>query len=344
MTLQGSTSSYATFKSNAFTDPATAFAAVETVSAGRDFKACADNFKLVTSASVVANTAPPAAPTGLTALKGNQGWNSIELKWAKSAAKYSVYRGTAPGGEGETPIANDVVVPTFTDTNLSDGPPYYYKVRASNPNGSSASGGSCVVNPLYRDRTAYPSYSLNWNTSTDLRQATGVFPHSALVGRALATTQDGVFLTDDSGHAQIAPCPGEHGQGGPGDRRRFSSDQPRHVLSREQDQGHLGHDRPREDVPANWLEGEEYLASDTVTSLIVYPGDSSHQTLLAVHGDSAAGLSRSRDSGQTWDVVNTDNHFRRVFGAEGNSSQLYLFRFCYQGARYRERLHLPHGG
>jgi hypothetical protein len=66
------------------------------------------------------------------------------------------------------------------------------------------------------------------------------------------------------------------------------------------------------------------MASDTVTSLIVYTGDPSHQTLLAVHGEAAPGLSRSRDGGATWDVVTTDYCFDRLLGGDGAMGEFYL--------------------
>jgi len=46
------------------------------------------------------------------------------------------------------------------------------------------------------------------------------------------------------------------------------------------------------------------LAADAAQDILVYPADPFHHTLLAVHGSEAEGLSRSRDGGRTWDVLN----------------------------------------
>jgi len=325
VTLQGSTSDYSALKTAAFTDPATAYAAVQAVSSARDNPACVDNFKITTTTSVSANTTPPAAPTGLTAIKGREGWNSVELQWAKSSAKYNVYRGTTAGGEGDTPLASNLNEATFTDKDLAEGT-YYYKVKAINPNGGSDSNEAsfAVVNPLYRDRTAYPSFSLNWNVSTDLAQVTGIFPHPTLTQRAIVATQTGVLLTNDAGRTWNALPQATADNVGPIADVAFHPIAPDtfYLASRTkgvwftQDQG-----KTFSQVGSK----AKGMASDTVVSLIVYPGDSSHQTLLAVHGDAAVGLSRSRDGGQTWDVVNTDNHFQRIFGGDGHMTQLYLF-------------------
>jgi hypothetical protein len=57
--------------------------------------------------------------------------SSITITWAASAgaASYNIYRGTAAGGEGTTPIASTTRT-TFTDTHLSSTPIYFYQVTA----------------------------------------------------------------------------------------------------------------------------------------------------------------------------------------------------------------------
>ncbi|MDQ2873435.1 MAG: discoidin domain-containing protein [Actinomycetota bacterium] len=80
-------------------------------------------------------TAPPT-PTGLVATAGN---GSVALTWAASAGatSYSIYRGTASGAEGTTPVGT-ATSGSFTDTGLTNGTTYYYTVTASNSAGSSA--------------------------------------------------------------------------------------------------------------------------------------------------------------------------------------------------------------
>ena len=82
-----------------------------------------------------ATTAPPA-PTGLAANPAN---SEIDLTWNPSAGatSYSVYRGTAPGGEGATPVGT-TTTDSFADTGLANGTGYYYTVAASNAAGTSA--------------------------------------------------------------------------------------------------------------------------------------------------------------------------------------------------------------
>jgi fibronectin type 3 domain-containing protein len=82
-----------------------------------------------------ATTAPPA-PGGLSANPAN---SEIDLTWNPSAGatSYSVYRGTAPGAEGATPVGT-TTTNSFSDTGLTNGTGYYYTVAASNAAGTSA--------------------------------------------------------------------------------------------------------------------------------------------------------------------------------------------------------------
>ena len=57
-----------------------------------------------------------------------------------TAVSYNIYRGTAPGGEGNVPFANDPfdVSLGFTDTGLTNGKSYYYRIASVNATGTSA--------------------------------------------------------------------------------------------------------------------------------------------------------------------------------------------------------------
>jgi hypothetical protein len=74
----------------------------------------------------------PAAPTSLVATGSN---GSILLKWnaSSNAVSYNVYRGTTAGRESAVPIAIGVLAPTYTDTTVTPGIPYYYFVTANTP-------------------------------------------------------------------------------------------------------------------------------------------------------------------------------------------------------------------
>ncbi len=80
-------------------------------------------------------TVPPT-PAGLVATAGN---GSVALSWTASAGatSYSVYRGTAAGGESSTAVGTSTTT-SFTDSGLTNGTTYYYTITASNSAGTSA--------------------------------------------------------------------------------------------------------------------------------------------------------------------------------------------------------------
>jgi fibronectin type 3 domain-containing protein len=90
------------------------------------------------------STIPPA-PTGLMASAGN---GSVGLTWNAStgATSYSIYRGTAPGAEGTTPVGTSTST-NFTDSGLTNGTAYYYKVTASNSAGTSPNSNEATATP-----------------------------------------------------------------------------------------------------------------------------------------------------------------------------------------------------
>src|SRR5579872_4215163 len=95
-----------------------------------------------TSNTASATTQAPAAtapqpPTGLAATSGN---SQVSLSWTAPSSNggstitgYNIYRGTAAGGEGTTPIGTvSGSALSYTDTGLTNGQTYYYKVTAVN--------------------------------------------------------------------------------------------------------------------------------------------------------------------------------------------------------------------
>jgi fibronectin type 3 domain-containing protein len=97
------------------------------------------------SVTPAASATVPPAPSGLAATAGN---GSVGLTWGAStgATSYSVYRGTAPGAEGTTPIGTTTSA-SFTDTGLTNGTAYYYEVTASNSAGASPSSREATATP-----------------------------------------------------------------------------------------------------------------------------------------------------------------------------------------------------
>jgi len=94
--------------------------------------------------SIAGNTAPPV-PSGLTATAGNA---QVHLAWNPSAGatSYNVYRSTSPGTEGtiaySSPSTN-----SYTDTGVTNGTTYYYKVSAANANGQSVQSSEVSAKP-----------------------------------------------------------------------------------------------------------------------------------------------------------------------------------------------------
>jgi hypothetical protein len=84
----------------------------------------------------------PAAPTGVTALAGN---NQVNLSWTAvtGATGYNVYRGTSSGTETLVAAATNISGATFTDNSATNGTQYFYYVTALN--GSLQSGPSSEV-------------------------------------------------------------------------------------------------------------------------------------------------------------------------------------------------------
>jgi fibronectin type 3 domain-containing protein len=97
------------------------------------------------SANTSGTGTAPATPAGLVATAGN---GSVALSWTASsgATSYSIYRGTTAGGEGTTPVAT-TTTNSYTDTGLTNGTTYYYKVSATNSAGTSAQSSEVSATP-----------------------------------------------------------------------------------------------------------------------------------------------------------------------------------------------------
>lgn len=116
----------------------------------------------------------PAAPTELDADAGN---GSVKLTWKASAGatSYQVFRGLTSGGQENTPIATNIAGTTYTNTGLTNGTRYYYRLKAINNFGASgySSQVSAVPTVVIPAPTTAPSnvvatpsdtkITLNWN-------------------------------------------------------------------------------------------------------------------------------------------------------------------------------------
>jgi fibronectin type 3 domain-containing protein len=102
-------------------------------------------------ASATPQATVPSTPSGLVASGGN---GSVALSWTIPTSDggspitgYDVYRGTSASGESATPIATNVATNSFTDTSVTNGTTYYYKVAAVNAVGVSPQSNEASATP-----------------------------------------------------------------------------------------------------------------------------------------------------------------------------------------------------
>lgn len=94
----------------------------------------------------------PSAPQNLAAKAGN---GQIALTWNQPASNggstitgYNIYRATVSGGEGTVPIATvGGAVTSYTNSGLTNGQVYYYKVTAVNSVGESVASNEANATP-----------------------------------------------------------------------------------------------------------------------------------------------------------------------------------------------------
>jgi thermitase len=88
----------------------------------------------------------PTAPTNVSATAGNQ---AVTLSWTavSGAATYNVYRATVAGGEGSSPYKTGLTTASFTDTGLTNGTTYFYKVSAVDSTAESAPSSEVSATP-----------------------------------------------------------------------------------------------------------------------------------------------------------------------------------------------------
>ncbi len=90
----------------------------------------------------------PLAPTGLTATAGSA---QVSLSWGRNviATSYVMYRSTTSGGEGNVVIGTTTGWQNnrYTDTGVTRGTIYYYKVANLNDWGTSAQSNEASATP-----------------------------------------------------------------------------------------------------------------------------------------------------------------------------------------------------
>ena len=152
-TVQGSTA--ATTFNNPATNGTTYFYIVTATAAGFESPPSSEK-----SATPVASL---AAPTGLAALPAT---GSATLTWntVPNAQSYTLKRSTT-SGSGYTNVATGLLSPSFTNTGLTNGTPYYYVVVAVNGSITSPNSAEVAVTPATTPTTFTTASAGNWSTA-----------------------------------------------------------------------------------------------------------------------------------------------------------------------------------
>ncbi len=125
-------------------------------------------------------TAPIAAPGSFTLNTPVAGTNSVSLSWSASpgANSYQVSRGTSAGNETTqlTPTTNSL---SFTDSTVSGGTQFFYKVVASNAGTATTASNEVSITtqsatpPAGSPTTGTPIYQINAGSGTAVGSFTG---------------------------------------------------------------------------------------------------------------------------------------------------------------------------
>ena len=156
---------------------------------------------LSTEVSATPEPAAPTAPTGLTATAANA---SVKLSWTAStgATSYNVYRGTTAGGEATAALATGITITSYTDTSVSNGTAYYYKLAAVNSGGTSPLSTEVSATPEPSAPTAptgltatagNASVKLSWTASTGATSY-NVYRGTTTNGEATAALATGITI------------------------------------------------------------------------------------------------------------------------------------------------------
>jgi len=137
LTMAPGTSSY-TGEDYTFTTPVTTrYLQIYVINNYGGYSGTENSYTGISEIRFYTQVGPPPAPTGLAAIPLHHG---VLLNWTASAGAtgYDVYRGTATGDYGPTPIGTTTSATTYTDMDVAlvDGTPYYYVVKGTNPAGT----------------------------------------------------------------------------------------------------------------------------------------------------------------------------------------------------------------
>lgn len=160
----------------------------------------------------------PAVPSQVTGLSAAAGNTQVVLNWSAPAnngraiTSYKVYRGATSGGE--TLLATLGNVLTYTNTSLTNGTAYYYKVSAVNAIGEGSQSAEASAMPNLVD-----GYTFNYRKNITLSPATSqanyqvkitnpVYDETGLVGSYHFSEGTGTTTADTSGSSNIGTMNG----------------------------------------------------------------------------------------------------------------------------------------
>lgn len=115
----------------------------------------------------------PAAPSGTWA-SANAGSNVVNWNPVPAATGYDVYRGTATGMESASPIATAQTSTQYTDSHVTAGVRYYYKIKAFYGSFGSALSPECSAEPGQPQPPAPAAYG--WAGTNEAIIAIGAVP------------------------------------------------------------------------------------------------------------------------------------------------------------------------
>jgi len=175
----------------------------------------------------------------------------------------------------------------------------------------------------WRHAGKYPPFRVTWLREARLADVAGVFPHPTLPERVAAATAAGLFLSDNAGRTWT-PLP-EAAPAKLGAVRHVAFD------PAAPDTFYLA-----TDGKGIWATSDggktlrqigskaSGMAADAALAVHLYPPDMRLLTLLAIHGDAAAGISVTEDGGRTWRVTSPDHHTWKLVFSGADSLRLHM--------------------
>lgn len=164
-----------------------------------------------------------------------------------------------------------------------------------------------------RHSGTYPTFDLDWRCADIVEGAHAVFPHPAISARAVVATVDGLQITEDRGLSWTSLPAGSIDRLGPVQSILFNSawTDTFYVGSRTRGVWKTTDNGKTFTQIGSKATG---LADDHVLRLVSFDGN---RMLLVLHGDEAAGISRTLDGGRTWTVLLPTHYVYDIFAGKG---------------------------